>query len=136
MIPVTSLQDAFPEVSPGIRPFGTRVLVQLRLVKQQTKSGIILVEDTRQFNKANTQLAKVIDMGPLAFCNRDTGNPWNEGMWAKVGDLVRIPQYGGDRFERELEPGSDEKVIFALFQDHELLGEVQLEAFENLDQIL
>lgn len=135
MIPASKLEEAFPDVAPGVYPKGARILVQLRTVTSRTKSGIVLVDDTKQFNKANTQMGKVLYLGPLAYRNRDTGNPWPEGVWIKPGDLVRVPKYGGDRFERVI-PGSEDTAIFCIFSDHEIIAQVDPEAFESLDEIL
>jgi len=135
MISAAKLEEAFPDVTPGVKPLGARVLVQLRTVRAKTVSGIVLVDDTRDFNKANTQLGKVIALGPIAFCNRETGKTWNEGVWAEPGQFVRIPKYGGDRFQRKI-PGTEETAVFCIFSDHELIARVDPEAFEELDEIL
>ena len=135
MISAAKLEEAFPDVAPGVKPLGARVLVQLRTVRAKTVSGIVLVDDTRDFNKANTQLGKVIATGPIAFCNRETGKTWNEGVWAEPGEFVRIPKYGGDRFQRKI-PGAEETAVFCIFSDHELIARVDPEAFEELDEIL
>lgn len=135
MISASKLEEAFPEVDPGMFPLGARVLVQLRTVREKTQSGIVLVEDTKVFNKSNTQMARLIRLGPIAFRNRDTGLLWREGTWAMPGEYVRIPKYGGDRFERKI-PGTDDTAIFALFSDHELIAKVVPEAFEEIDEIL
>ena len=135
MIEASELETAFPEVKPGVLPLGTRVLVQLRTVRTKTSGGIILAEDTRDFNKANTQLAKVVDLGELAYCNRDSGQPWPEGTWVKVGDFVRIPKFGGDRFSRSI-PGTEDKALFGIFSDHEIIAKIDPEAFSELDEIL
>lgn len=135
MIPASKLEDAFPLVSSGVRPLGTRVLVQLRTVRTKTSSGIVLVEDTKQFNKVTTQLGKVVDIGPIAFRNRETGQLWPEGVWARPGDYIRLPKYGGDRFERKI-PGTDDTALFCIFQDHEIIAKVEPEAFEEIDEIL
>lgn len=135
MISASKLEEAFPLVNPGITPLGARVLVQLRTVRTKTASGIVLVDDTKSFNKVNTQLGKVISIGPIAFCNRETGLPWPEGTWAGAQDLVRLPKYGGDRFERKI-PGTDDTALFCVFSDHEIIAKVDAEAFEELDEIL
>lgn len=135
MISAAKLEEAFPDVEPGVKPLGARVLVQLRTVRAKTVSGIVLVDDTRDFNKANTQLGKVIATGPIAFCNRETGKTWNEGVWAEPGEFVRIPKYGGDRFQRKI-PGAEETAVFCIFSDHELIAQVEPSAFEELDEIL
>ena len=135
MIPASKLDEAFPSVNPGVVPLGTRVLVQLRTVRSKTASGIVLVDDTRQFNKVTTQLGKVINIGPIAFRNRETGQLWPEGVWARPGDYIRLPKYGGDRFERKI-PGTEDTALFCLFQDHEIIAKVDPEAFEEIDEIL
>jgi len=70
-----ALGEAFPAVSAGVLPFGSRVLVQIRTPRKITKGGIILATDTKDTEKWNTQVAKVISIGPLAFKNRDTQQP-------------------------------------------------------------
>lgn len=135
MISASTLQEAFPEVNPGVYPLGTRVLVQLRTVRTKTASGIVLVDDTKQFNKVTTQLGKVVNIGPIAFRNRETGQLWPEGVWARPGDFIRLPKYGGDRFERKI-PGTDDTALFCLFQDHEIIARVDPEAFEEIDEII
>ena len=134
MIPASKLAQAFPEVHPGLYPKGARVVIQLRTVREKTESGLIVVNDTREFNKANTQLGKVIYLGPIAYCNRDTGQRWPEGVWVKPGDLVRVPKFGGDRFDRKI-PGSEDRATFCIFNDHEIIAQVDPDAFEELDEI-
>ena len=135
MIPASTLDEAFPLVAPGVYPLGTRVLVQLRTVRSKTASGIVLVVDTKKFNKDTTQLGKVINIGPIAYRNRESGQLWPEGVWARPGDYIRLPKYGGDRFERKI-PGTDDTAIFCMFQDHEIIAKVDPEAFEEIDEIL
>jgi len=78
---------AFPKVEPGMEPFGGRVIVQLRRIKLKTsKGGIVLVEETKESEKWNNMIGKVVSMGPLAFKNRDTMASWPEGTWAKLGE--------------------------------------------------
>jgi len=135
MIPASKLAEAFPDVTPGVIPLGTRVVVQLRTVRTKTASGIVLVDDTKQFNKVTTQLGKVVSIGPIAYRNRETGQLWCEGVWARPGDFIRLPKYGGDRFERKI-PGTEDTALFCIFQDHEIIAKVDPSAFEELDDIL
>lgn len=118
------LDWAFPEIDPGIQPLGSRVLVQLRRVKKTTQSGIILANESREHEKYNTQIAKLFSVGPLAFKKRDTMEPWPEGVWAEVGDFVRVPKYGGDRFEVQIPDEPEEPALFMLVNDHELIAKI------------
>jgi co-chaperonin GroES (HSP10) len=108
-------------------PYGGRVLIQLRAVKEKvTSAGIILSEETRETEKWNTMIGKVIDIGALAFRNRETMEAWPEGAWAQIGDFVRVPKWGGDRWEIDFkdEKGAKGKALFTFFNDHELIGKV------------
>jgi len=134
MISASVLGEAFPNVEPGVTPLGGRVLVQLRTTRQKTSSGLILAQETREFNNQSCQLAKVISLGPIAYKGRGNGQPWPEGTWANPGDFVRVPKYGGDKFERSI-PGTDDKACFAVYMDHEIISQVNPEAFEELDEI-
>ena len=114
--------DAFPPIDPGVTPLGSRVLVQLRSSKRKTKGGIILTGETRETEQWNTQVAKVRAVGPVAFHNRNTLEPWPEGAWFKEGDYVRCPKYGGDRWSITSEDGDE--VIFVMFNDLDVGGRV------------
>ena len=119
----TDLQDAFPVVDPGALPLGARVLVQMRLPKKKmTESGIILPEETRDTEKAQNPIGKVIAIGPLAFKKRDTMESWPEGSWAEVGDYVRVPRWTGDRWEVKID--KDTNVEFMLMNDHEVVAKL------------
>ena len=117
-----ALIEAFPTADPGITPFGSRVLVQIRTPKTKTASGIIIDNGSRDTEKWNTQVARVVSVGALAFKNRNTMDPWPEGSWCGPGDYVRVPKYGGDRWEVDLE---DKGVaLFVIFNDLDIVGRV------------
>lgn len=117
-----TLKDAFPEADPGIIPFGNLVLVQIRSPKKKSAGGIILHTETTDTEKWNTQVAKVISIGPVAFKNRSTLEPWPESAWCKEGDFVRVAKYGGDRWEVPL--SAEDSAMFVIFKDTELIGKV------------
>ena len=117
-----AMKEAFPAVEAGIRPFGSRVLVQIRTPKKKSSGGIILSTDTQDTEKWNTQIAKVISLGPLSFKNRNTMDSWPEGNWCTVGEFVRVAKYGGDRWEVTAPDG--EVALFVIFNDLDILGQV------------
>jgi co-chaperonin GroES (HSP10) len=117
------LDEAFPKADPGLIPFGSRVLVQMRTPKKRSAGGIFLPPETREVEAPNTQVAKVIAVGTLAFKNRDTGNQWVEGSWCGPDEFVRVPKYGGDRWEVDV-PNSDERALFVLFNDLDIIGRI------------
>lgn len=117
-----ALAEAFPAVDAGVQPFGSRVLVQIRTPRKVTRGGIILSTETKDTEKWNTQVAKVISVGPLAFKNRNTQESWPEGDWCKPGDFVRVPKYGGDRWEVPI--SRDDSAMFVIFNDLDIIGQV------------
>ena len=118
---------AFPSVDPGAKPLGGRILVQLRRTKKKaTSAGIILVEETKETEKWQNMVAKVIEIGPLAFKHRDTMQSWPEGSWCAVGDYIRVPKWGGDRWEVRV-PGDDDHedpALFMVLNDHEVIAKL------------
>lgn len=121
------LEWAFPAVDPGAVPLGGRLLVQLRRTKKKTTgAGIILVEETKETEKWQNMVAKVIAIGPIAFKHRDTMQSWPEGSWVDVGDYIRVPKWGGDRWEVHV-PGEDvleEQALFMVLNDHEVIAKL------------
>ena len=132
-----ALAEAFPAVDAGVQPFGSRVLVQIRTPRKVTRGGIILSSETQDTEKWNTQVAKVVGVGPLAFKNRNTQESWPEGDWCKPGDFVRVPKYGGDRWEIALVAekawptqttlvaiNKNDSAMFVIFNDLDIIGQV------------
>lgn len=88
--------------------------------------GIILVEETKETEKWQNMVAKVIEIGPLAFKHRDTMLGWPEGSWCAEGDYIRVPKWGGDRWEVKV-PGEDENedpALFMVLNDHEVIAKL------------
>lgn len=116
-----TIEEMFPDVDIGFRPFGHRVVVQIRRVVNKTSSGIILSTGAKDEEAYNGQVAKLIAVGPLAFKKRTTGEEWPEGIWAKPGDYVKVPRWGGDRWTVDLKDAL-EPVMLAILSDADLIG--------------
>lgn len=137
-----NLAEAFPHVEPGTAPMGNIGLFQIRRPKKFTAAGIEVPAEARATEYYNTQVAKVISLGPLCF---KTGRnidgeekifDWPEGPWFKPGDFVRVPKYGGDRYSiratvREMQKligGSKvpvdvtDDIVFSMFKVKDILG--------------
>lgn len=119
----TELEWAFPKVDPGVQPLGGRVLLQIRRIKKRSSGGLLIIEETKETEKYNTQIARLVAVGPLAFRKKDTLEPWPEKSWAEVGDFVRCPRWGGDRFEVVID-GEEEPALFVITNDFELIAKV------------
>jgi len=119
-----SEEECFPAIDTGIEVAGDRVLVQLRREKSTSKGGIILVDETRQTLRFNETVAKVIQIGPLAYRSPEDLTPWPEGPWCKEGDLVRTIKYGGDRFV--VQPDDEgSPVVFITLQAREIISRIK-----------
>jgi co-chaperonin GroES (HSP10) len=119
-----AMAEAFPAVDAGIQPFGSRVLIQIRTPKKKSAGGIIIdIHGSNETEKWNTQIGKVVALGPLAFKNRDSMTTWPEGEWCKAGEYVRVAKYGGDRWEVKI-PGTDDSAMFVIFNDLDIIGQV------------
>ena len=117
-------EECFPHIDTGIDVAGDRVLVQLRREKSTSKGGIILVDETRQTLRFNETVAKVIQIGPLAYKSPEDLSPWPEGNWCNVGDLVRTIKYGGDRFV--VQPDDEgSPVVFITLQAREIISRIK-----------
>ena len=48
-----SIDEMFPEIDPEFRPFGHRVIIQIRRVVAKTKSGIYLPKEAKETEAYN-----------------------------------------------------------------------------------
>lgn len=117
-----SISEAFPEVDCGIKPLGNRILVQIRLPKTKTKSGLILTSDTSDDTYRNEQTAKVIKIGAGAFRFPTTGEVWPVGVPFAEGAFVRVPLHGGDN---HWVGNGEDLVLFKTFKDYEIIGLIE-----------
>ena len=125
-----TLEEAFPDCDSGVTPLGARILFQLKSIKKASKGGILLVKETRDTEQAQSLVAKVIALGPIAFMDRDKGVPWAEGAWLKVGDYCRVPRWSGDRFQVPHPTDPEEEISFQIMNDFETFARV------NPDRVL
>jgi co-chaperonin GroES (HSP10) len=124
----TLLEEAFPVADPGVKPLGSRILVQIRTPETKSKGGIILSTNDQDTQMWNTTVAKVLAVGPLAFKNRNTQEMWPEGAWCAAGDFVRVPKYGGDRWVST--NSDDQKAYYILINDLDVLAAVTTDPTE------
>lgn len=110
----------FPDVEHGIKPLGSQVLVQGKLIPAKTTSGIALPDDYREKESYLIRIGKIVAVGDLAFKNRDTGAVWQEGEWAKVGDFVYAPASGSVISKMV----NGERITFVLLNDVELIAKL------------
>lgn len=132
-----ALEEAFPGPEQGCdpltEPMPHLVLLQIRRAKNETDGGLVVPDEVRQAEAANTQVAIVRAIGSNCFKNPDTLQPWKEGPWFKVGDYLRIPRFNGFRFSvkwtvpkewdsRRDGRSTEEDVGFVMFEPIQLTG--------------
>lgn len=117
-----TLEEAFPNIDPGLEPFGERVIVMIKMPPKKTKGGLFLTLATQETDADTCQVAKIVSVGPLAFKHRTSGEQWVEGAWYKVGDHVRVPKYLGDRWA--IKVSDEDTVVFAVFKDLDIIGRI------------
>lgn len=117
-----SIEEAFPACDPGVGRSDHGSWCRSGRRRRRPRGGIILLDDARETEGWNTQTAKVVAVGPLAFRNRNTMELWPEGTWCAPGDFVRVPKYGGDRWTVKVEGGDDALIV--IFDDLNIVGKI------------
>lgn len=112
--------DYFPETECDTVPSGYQVIIQLPTLPEKIGS-ILMVSDTKDNLENSTCFGKVVEVGATAFKDRDTGQPWHEGPWAAVGDIVRVVRNTGQQWTSATEKG----VRFVELPDRAILGKVK-----------
>jgi hypothetical protein len=46
---------------------------------------------------------------------------WPEGAWCQIGDYVRTPKYGGDRWTVRF---GEEEIEFVIYNDLDVIGKI------------
>ena len=102
-------------------PTGWRLLVMPFKVKEETKGGIIIAQETLDRARVATQVGYVLKMGNLCYQDKDK---YPTGPWCKEKDWVIFARYAGSRMEID---GGEIRML----NDDEVLGSI-----ENPEDIL
>ncbi len=102
-------------------PTGWRLLVMPFKVKEETKGGIIIAQETLDRARVATQVGYVLKMGNLCYQDKDK---YPTGPWCKEKDWVIFARYAGSRMEID---GGEIRML----NDDEVLGTI-----ENPEDIL
>ena len=95
-------------------PTGWRILVMPFQVKEETKGGIIIAQETLDRARAAVQVGYVLKMGPLCYGDKER---YPTGPWCKEKDWVIFARYAGSRMEIE---GGEIRML----NDDEILGTI------------
>ena len=78
------------------KPTGWRLLVLPFKMKEKTKGGVILAEDTLERQQVASQVGLVMAMGPQCYKDKER---YPEGPWCKEKDWVMFARYAGSRIK-------------------------------------
>jgi len=95
-------------------PTGWRILVMPFKVKEETKGGIIIAQETLDRARVATQVGYVLKMGDLCYEDKDK---YPTGPWCKEKDWVIFARYAGSRMEID---GGEIRML----NDDEVLGTI------------
>ena len=96
-------------------PTGWRLLVMPFKVKEETKGGIIIAQETLDRARVATQVGYVLKMGNLCYQDKDK---YPTGPWCKEKDWVIFARYAGSRLPIE---GGEVRLL----NDDEVLGTIK-----------
>ena len=95
-------------------PTGWRLLVMPFKVKEETKGGIIIAQETLDRARAAVQVGYVLKMGPLCYEDKEK---YPTGAWCAEKDWVIFARYAGSRMEID---GGEIRML----NDDEILGTI------------
>ena len=78
------------------QPTGWRLVVLPFKMKEKTKGGIFLGQDTLERQQVGSNCGLVLEMGPHCY---DDKKRYPEGPWCKKGDWVIFAKYAGSRIQ-------------------------------------
>lgn len=124
---VEKIERYFPDVEHGIKPQLNNVLVMGKWIPKTTSSGLILVDEHREMESHQIAIGKIVAVGPLAFKDRKTLEPWAE-CEIGVGDFVFVPR-SGDRINKHV---GEETYKYIMFTDLQITAKLEtLKGFEQ-----
>ena len=80
------------------QPTGWRLLVLPFRMKEKTKGGVLLGQETIERQQVASQCGSVLAMGPHCYNDKER---YPDGPWCKVNDWVVFARYAGSRIEIE-----------------------------------
>ena len=95
-------------------PTGWRILVMPFKVKEETKGGIIIAQETLDRARVSTQVGYVLKMGDLCYQDKEK---YPTGPWCAEKQWVIFARYAGSRMEID---GGEIRML----NDDEILGKI------------
>ena len=105
------------------RPTSWRLLVLPFKMKEKTKGGVILAEDTLERQQVASQVGLVMAMGPDCYADKDR---YPDGPWCKEKDWIMFARYAGSRIKiegGEMRLLNDDEVLATIDSPEDILHE-------------
>ena len=105
------------------KPTGWRMLVLPFKMKDKTKGGVILAEDTLERQQVASQVGLVMAMGPQCYKDKER---YPEGPWCKEKDWVMFARYAGSRIKiegGEMRLLNDDEILATIDSPEDILHE-------------
>ena len=105
------------------QPTGWRILILPFKMKEKTKGGILMGQDTLERQQVASQCGNVLAGGPHAYQDKDR---FPKGPWCKVGDWVMFARYAGSRIKiegGEVRLLNDDEVLATIKNPEDILHE-------------
>ena len=105
------------------QPTGWRMLVLPFKMKDKTKGGVILAEDTLERQQVASQVGLVMAMGPQCYKDKER---YPEGPWCKEKDWIMFARYAGSRIKiegGEMRLLNDDEVLATIDSPEDILHE-------------
>ena len=105
------------------KPTGWRLLVLPFKIKEKTKGGVILAEDTLERQQVASQVGLVMAMGPQCYKDKER---YPEGPWCKEKDWIMFARYAGSRIKidgGEMRLLNDDEVLATIDSPEDILHE-------------
>ena len=105
------------------QPTGWRMLVLPFKMKDKTKGGVILAEDTLERQQVASQVGLVMAMGPQCYKDKER---YPEGPWCKEKDWVMFARYAGSRIKIEgweMRLLNDDEILATIDSPEDILHE-------------
>ena len=105
------------------KPTGWRMLVLPFKMKEKTKGGVILAENTLERQQVASQVGLVMAMGPQCYKDKER---YPEGPWCKEKDWIMFARYAGSRIKiegGEMRLLNDDEVLETIDSPEDILHE-------------
>ena len=105
------------------KPTGWRLLVLPFKMKEKTKGGVILAENTLERQQVASQVGLVMAMGPQCYKDKER---YPVGPWCKEKDWIMFARYAGSRIKiegGEMRLLNDDEVLATIDSPEDILHE-------------